>query len=115
MAYKVIKSFVDLQDNNYRYRVGDTFPHANKTVSEERLAELASGENKLRQPLIKAVVEKIVEPEPVEVEAVEEKPIETVEVVDVPAEKTNEVVEEPKAEKPKRRGRPPKKTTKEDE
>jgi hypothetical protein len=114
MAYKVLKSFVDLQDNNYRYRVGDTFPHANKTVSEERLAELASGKNKLRQPLIKAVVEKIVEPEPIEVEPAESEPIETVEVADVPVEEADELVEEPKVEKPKRRGRPPKaKTAKE--
>lgn len=108
MAYKVIKSFVDLQDNSYRYRVGDTFPRANKAVSKERLAELASGKNKLRQPLIKAVAEKIVEP-------VEEKPIETVEVADVPVDEADEVVEEPKAEKPKKRGRPPKKATKKDE
>ena len=56
--YKVIKSFTDLQDNNYVYYVGDTFPHNGVEVDAERIAELASGNNRLGVPLIEEVAEK---------------------------------------------------------
>lgn len=58
--YKVIKFFMDLQDQNRAYNVGDTFPHkdCSYAVSEERLAELAGSDNKQGVPLIKAVVKK---------------------------------------------------------
>ena len=56
--YKVIKSFTDLQDNNYAYYVGDTFPHNGVEVSAERLAELASDKNRRGVPLIEEVAEK---------------------------------------------------------
>ena len=56
--YKVIKSFTDLQDNNYAYYVGDTFPHNGVEVGAERVAELASDKNRLGVPLIEEVVEK---------------------------------------------------------
>lgn len=52
--YKVIKSFADLQDNNFLYKVGDPFPRKGLKVSESRLAELASSNNKQGEPLIKA-------------------------------------------------------------
>jgi hypothetical protein len=55
--YKVIKAFVDLQDCNYPYKVGDVFPHEGKTVTDERLAELAGKENKQGMPLIELVKE----------------------------------------------------------
>lgn len=50
--YKVIKYFVDLQDNNHPYNVGDIFPHSGLVVSEDRYEELASSENKQGVPLI---------------------------------------------------------------
>lgn len=50
--YKAIRSFRDLQDKGYCYRVGDVFPREGKTVTKERLAELASTNNKARQALI---------------------------------------------------------------
>jgi hypothetical protein len=53
--YKVIKFFVDLQDNNQPYNVGDTFPRKGLNVSEERLAELASNKNKQGVPLIELI------------------------------------------------------------
>lgn len=53
--YKVIKAFVDLQDCNFPYKVGDVFPRNGKTVTENRLAELACSDNKQGQPLIKLV------------------------------------------------------------
>ena len=56
--YKVIKSFTDLQDNNYAYYVGDTFPHNGVEVGAERIAELASDKNRLGVPLIEEVAGK---------------------------------------------------------
>ena len=56
--YKVIKSFTDLQDNNYAYYVGDTFPHDGVEVEAERVAELESDKNRLGVPLIEEVAEK---------------------------------------------------------
>lgn len=50
--YKVVKFFVDLQDNNQPYNIGDTYPRKGLKVSEERLAELASDKNKQGVPLI---------------------------------------------------------------
>ena len=56
--YKVIKYFTDLQDNNYAYYVGDTFPHNGVEVDTERIAELASDKNRRGVPLIEEVAEK---------------------------------------------------------
>ena len=56
--YKVIKSFTDLQDNNYAYSVGDTFPHNGVEVDAERIAELASDKNRLGVPLIEEIADK---------------------------------------------------------
>ena len=56
--YKVIKYFTDLQDNNYAYYVGDTFPRNGVEVGAERIAELASGKNRLGVPLIEEIAEK---------------------------------------------------------
>ena len=56
--YKVIKSFTDLQDNNYAYYVGDTFPRNGVEVGAERIAELASDKNRLGVPLIEEIAEK---------------------------------------------------------
>ena len=56
--YRVIKSFTDLQDNNYAYYVGDTFPHNGVEVVAERIAELASEKNRLGVPLIEEIAEK---------------------------------------------------------
>lgn len=52
---KVIHPFCDLQDGNYEYQNGDVFPREGLTVSETRIAELASDMNKQGTPLIKAV------------------------------------------------------------
>lgn len=60
--FKVIVRFVDLQDNNYLYRVGDKFPRDGKFVSEKRINELKSSENKRHRALIEEVVEKVSEP-----------------------------------------------------
>ena len=58
MAYKVIEYFEDLQDNGRPYNVGDVFPADGNTVTAERIAELASTQNRRRIPLIEEVAEK---------------------------------------------------------
>lgn len=58
MAYKVIEYFEDLQDNGRPYNVGDVFPVDGNTVAAERLAELASTQNRRHIPLIKEIAEK---------------------------------------------------------
>ena len=75
--YRVIKFFTDLQDNNYPYHEGDTFPREGVTVTAERLKELASKKNKRGVVLIKEVKEEVkdipfAEGEPYEAE----KPVE---------------------------------------
>jgi hypothetical protein len=69
MSYKVIHYFEDLQDFNHPYRVGDAFPRPGMKVSDRRLAELSSSNNRRKKPLIELVkevadvqVEKEVEP-----------------------------------------------------
>ena len=56
--YKVITYFTDLQDNNYAYYVGDTFPRNGVEAGAERIAELSSDKNLQGVPLIEEVVEK---------------------------------------------------------
>ena len=58
MAYKVIEYFEDLQDNGRPYNVGDVFPADGNTVSAERIAELASTQNRRHIPLIEEIAEK---------------------------------------------------------
>lgn len=60
--YKVIKSFTDLQDNNYKYDVGDTYPRKGLNVLQSRINELASDKNKQKTPLIEEIPEKVEEP-----------------------------------------------------
>jgi hypothetical protein len=44
--YVVIKSFTDLKDNNYKYSVGDEYPHTGYVASDERIKELSSKSNR---------------------------------------------------------------------
>ncbi|PTE43376.1 Rho termination factor N-terminal domain-containing protein [Staphylococcus equorum] len=57
MKYKVIKYFTDLQDNNYEYNIGDVFPHEGLIVTDERLKELSTNENRQGVPLIELILE----------------------------------------------------------
>ncbi len=52
--FKVIADFVDLQDNNHKYRVGDEFPRPGVVVTDARIDELKTDANRLKKPLIKA-------------------------------------------------------------
>ena len=60
--YRVIKHFVDLQDNNHKYDVGDTYPRKGLNVLQSRINELASHKNKQKTPLIEEIPEKVEEP-----------------------------------------------------
>ena len=59
MKYEVIRDFVDSQDKNKKYKVGDSYPTpGNKKISEERLASLLSADNNIRQPVNREVEER---------------------------------------------------------
>lgn len=51
--YEVISSFVDLQDGNHKYSVGDVYPRKGCTPSQIRIAELSGAKNKLGKILIR--------------------------------------------------------------
>ncbi|MCM3783675.1 hypothetical protein M3231_11890 [Neobacillus mesonae] len=51
MAYKVIKDFKDLQDENYIYRAGDKYPRKGRG-KKERIEELSGSDNLRGEPLI---------------------------------------------------------------
>lgn len=53
--WKVVKYFTDLQDGDYAYNVGDTYPRKGLNPSEERITELSGSNNKQGVPLIKEV------------------------------------------------------------
>lgn len=53
--YLVVKTFIDLQDKNHLYEVGDEYPREGLTPTPERVKELASEANKQGTPLIKEV------------------------------------------------------------
>lgn len=55
--YKVIKPFTDLQDSNYKYDVGDTYPRNGLNVLQSRINELASNKNLQKTPLIEEIPE----------------------------------------------------------
>ena len=59
--YKVIKYFVDLQDNNYAYDPKDparnTYPRKGLNVLQSRINELASDKNRQGVPLIEEIPE----------------------------------------------------------
>ena len=74
MAYKVLKHFTDLQDNNFPYHVGDTFPREGLTVTPERIAELASKANRRGIPLIEEIPGKPEKKAPVKDEPVDDAP-----------------------------------------
>ena len=56
--YKVIAYFEDLQDNRHAYNVGDEYPRKGLEVTDKRIEELATTQNRRKIPLIKKVEEK---------------------------------------------------------
>lgn len=51
----VINAFLDLQDAEHLYDVGDVYPRDGVEPSEERIKELLGSDNRQGQSLIKAV------------------------------------------------------------
>jgi hypothetical protein len=79
--YIALEHFTDMQDNNFKYNPGDKFPRTGLEVSEERLKELSSNENRRGKAMIKLVKEEKPEkpvaeimPEPVKVPEVMDEP-----------------------------------------
>lgn len=57
--YKAITSFIDLQDNSYKYHAGDAFPREGMEVSEERIEELLTDKNRRHKPMIEEIKEEV--------------------------------------------------------
>ena len=57
MAYRVVKYFTDLQDDNYKYNVGDEFPRKGFKVLPSRFKELSTINNKRHEILIEEIIE----------------------------------------------------------
>jgi hypothetical protein len=58
LAYKVIKSFKDTQDDNRLYEVGDEFPKGDSKPTKKRLEELSSQHPVYKRAFIEEVKEK---------------------------------------------------------
>lgn len=98
MKYVSTAYWRDLEDGHL-YDVGGEFPHDGREISEERLADLMSPQNKAGFAVIKAV-EVPNEGKPVEKAEEPKKPVSV-------AKKTTDIAEE--EPKPKKTGRPRKK------
>lgn len=59
--YKALTTFTDLQDDNYKYQAGDTFPRKGLKVSDARIKELLSNKNRRNKPVIEEIVEEVKE------------------------------------------------------
>ena len=55
MAYKVIKHFTDMQDNNFAYQVGDEYPRKGMSVLPSRIKELAGKKHRQGCPVIEEI------------------------------------------------------------
>ena len=85
--YKAIRYFTDLKDGSYPYHPGDEFPREGLQVSEERIQDLLTGNN--RRGI--SVIEKV--EEPTEKEVVAEV---ATEAADEPVQKAEESAAKPK-------------------
>ena len=56
--YTVIAYFEDLQDNSFAYNVGDEYPRKGFEVTDKRIEELSTTQNRRKIPLIKKAEEK---------------------------------------------------------
>lgn len=57
--YRVIAEFTDLQDNGYKYKVGDIYPREGYSPTDLRIKELTSVQNRQKKQLIKEVAVEI--------------------------------------------------------
>lgn len=59
--FLVSKGFIDLQDDNHEYEIGDVYPREGYKPDEVRILTLASDKNLQGVPLIKEVKEAVTE------------------------------------------------------
>ena len=55
--YRVLERFSDLTDGGHVYKIGDRYPRKGLDVTDARLKELQSAENRRKKPLIFALEE----------------------------------------------------------
>ena len=84
--YKSIVKWRDL-DDGHLYQPGEVFPHDGRDVSDGRISELSSAQNKAGFALIKAVADSNAET-PIKEPKAAEKPVETSENEPVKAKRT---------------------------
>lgn len=60
-VYEAIEYFEDLQDERHPYKKDDVYPREGFKVSEERLAELSSSNNRRKRPMIREKKQESVE------------------------------------------------------
>lgn len=53
--FRVVKLFTDLQDDDYKYEVGDEYPRLGLKPSLARIKELSGSDNRQGTPLIEEV------------------------------------------------------------
>lgn len=61
MAHKVINKFIDTQDNDTKYEVGDTYPKTSKKPTKKRIDELSKIHPRYKRKFIEQIDE---EPSP---------------------------------------------------
>lgn len=57
MKYRAVIDFVDMQDNNHVYKIGDEFPRLGMEVTDARIDELIGSNNKLKRSVIEAYLD----------------------------------------------------------
>lgn len=57
MGHKVINKFVDVEDNNTLYKVGDEFPKGDSKPTKKRIEELSKPHPKYKSIFIEEVEE----------------------------------------------------------
>jgi hypothetical protein len=81
MEYTVKEDFVDIHDDSHLYRAGEKYPRPGVSVSEERITELASTQNRVGRALIEAAsveaVESPIEPPEDEGKEIPVQPVKT--------------------------------------
>lgn len=92
--YKVLAYFTDLQDNNYPYTEGKPFPRDGLAVSEARLKELSSTNNRRGIKLIEFVEDKKPQEQPKPLTKTEINRMPTAELKQLAAENGIENAEE---------------------
>lgn len=76
--YKALVHFEDILDGRHPYNAGDEYPRQGYTPSKERIAELASANNRRKQAVIVLIEERVEKPAPVIEEPIMNEPVEAV-------------------------------------